>query len=498
MGGGYRANVTRGHALALVVVAGAAIQAAGAGAGIGGVPAGAVSGRWVGGFQLGSVPTGLHVTLSQRHGHLRGTAEIGLAAPPVEEPLRRVSVHRARVTLILPDGTLLEGRRRGSLIAGIARAGNSRGRFELRSIRPVALRELRHAVGAYRLANGSVISLFVEPFGSHLRIVDYQSGEMRQLWPVSRDAFLGGPRLLVPWPIRFRVELVRDARRKVVGLRRNGQNADRIPLVIESAAFRNGDVRLVGKLVLPRGPGPFRAVVLVPGSERATRDTLDLWGMFFASRGFAVLSHDKRGVGQSTGRYAARPSEANLHNLARDALAGMHWLRTREDIDAKRIGLTGGSQAGWTIVVAAAQSRRVAFAAIQSGAAMSVRRQRAYSALTGSGSVVPPPSDTGIRAALDGSPDGGFDPRPALSSVRIPLLWQLGAVDKRQYTPESVRNLRAIAAQGGHDLTVRIYPRGAHSLRETRQGLISEELRASRFVAGLFPDLAGWLATHVR
>src|SRR6266511_1663097 len=237
MGGGYRANVTRGHALALVVVAGAAIQAAGAGAGIGGVPAGAVSGRWVGGFQLGSVPTGLHVTLSQRHGHLRGTAEIGLAAPPVEEPLRRVSVHRARVTLILPDGTLLEGRRRGSLIAGIARAGNSRGRFELRSIRPVALRELRHAVGAYRLANGSVISLFVEPFGSHLRIVDYQSGEMRQLWPVSRDAFLGGPRLLVPWPIRFRVELVRDARGKVVGLRRNGQNADRIPLVIESAAF---------------------------------------------------------------------------------------------------------------------------------------------------------------------------------------------------------------------------------------------------------------------
>jgi dienelactone hydrolase len=128
---------------------------------------------------------------------------------------------------------------------------------------------------------------------------------------------------------------------------------------------------------------------------------------------------------------------------------------------------------------------------------MSVGRQRAFSKLTGDGSRVPPPTGAEIRAALDGLPDDGFDPRPALQALRIPVLWQLGGVDKRMYTPESVANLDAITAAGGHDFTVLVYPAGAHSLRETRHGLSSEEVLAARFVPGVFADLAAWLAAHV-
>jgi dienelactone hydrolase len=241
----------------------------------------------------------------------------------------------------------------------------------------------------------------------------------------------------------------------------------------------------------PPGAGPFPAVVLVPGSVRATRDTYDLWGLFFASQGFAVLSHDKRGVGESTGSFDKSPAESNLQRLAGDALAGVAWLGRRADIDRSRIGLSGGSQAGWIIPLAASQSGDVAFAALQSGPAMSVGRQAAYTALTVNGAQVPPPTDVQIHAALDGLPDSGFDPKPAIRSLRIPTIWQYGSVDKRQYTPESV----AILADVAPDAVVRVYTGGAHSLRVTTDGLISEERDTTGFVPGLFVDLAAWLKT---
>ena len=452
---------------------------------------------WVGGYAIGSAHVVLHVALSEHEGRLRGAAAVGSAARPVRTALRQAQVRDDHVSLTLGNGALLEGRTSGDRITGTARAGNGRGRFELLRLRPSPADELRRAVGAYRFADGTVAGLFLDPFEQSLRVIDYAGGDMRQLAQVSANGFVGGPRLLVPWPFRSRVELVRDPAGQVVALRRDGRLATRIPLVVEPATFQNGDVRLAGKLMRPQGPGPFPAVVLVHGSIRGTRDSADLWGAFFVSRGIAMLSCDKRGVGESTGQYDRSADEGNLRALAEDALAGVEWLRQRADIDAGRIGLVGGSQAGWTILLAASQSSDVAFAAIQSGPAMSVGRQRAFSKLTGDGSRVPPPTGAEIRAALDGLPDDGFDPRPALQALRIPVLWQLGGVDKRMYTPESVANLAAIAAGGGHDFTVLVYPAGAHSLRETRHGLSSEEVLAARFVPGVFADLAAWLAAHV-
>jgi hypothetical protein len=90
----------------------------------------------------------------------------------------------------------------------------------------------------------------------------------------------------------------------------------------------------------------------------------------------------------------------------------------------------------------------------------------------------------------------GFDPRPALAGLKIPVLWQLGTVDKRMYTPETLANLSAITAGGAHDFTVRLYPGGAHSLRSTAHGLISEERTSPGFVSGVFTDLAAWLRSH--
>jgi pimeloyl-ACP methyl ester carboxylesterase len=141
--------------------------------------------------------------------------------------------------------------------------------------------------------------------------------------------------------------------------------------------------------------------------------------------------------------------------------------------------------------LAASRSRDVRWAAFQSGPAMSVGRQLAYSGVTHEGAV--DPTDAQIHAALDNAPDSGFDPRPVLAALKIPLLWQLGSVDKRMYTPETLANLAAIQAAGTHDFTIHVYAGGAHSLRLTAHGTIAEERTSPGFVPGVFADLAAWL-----
>jgi hypothetical protein len=357
---------------------------------------------------------------------------------------------------------------------------------------PVPAHDVAGAVGLYRFSDGSAAALVEQDHG--LRLVDYRTGALRQLSQRTRTLLVGGPGVSVPAPVSVRVTLGPRHAGSVSTMRVDGQAATRVALRVVPAAFADGGVRIAGRLLLPVGKGPFPSVVIVPGSVAAHRDTYDLWALFFASRGFAVLTYDKRGVGDSSGKYVRDATDANLRNLASDALAGVAWLRGRRDIDRARIGLSGGSQAGWVIALAASQSRGVHFAALQSGPAMSVGRQLAYSALTKDGSV--DASETQIHTALDGVSDSGFDPRPALAALTIPVLWQLGAVDKRMYTPESSAEIAALTAAGAHDFTVRLYAGGAHSLRATAHGLIAEEKTSPGFVPGVFADLGAWLQSH--
>lgn len=346
------------------------------------------------------------------------------------------------------------------------------------------------SVGAYRLADGGLVSLVASQ--GRLRLVDYGSGALRSLREQSPDLYVGGPGASVLSPVRVRVRLESGGRISV-----DGRAGRRLTLVSQPATFADGSVRLVGRLLRPPGRGPFPAVMIVPGSEPARRTTYDLWAYFFAAHGLAVLSYDKRGVGASSGTYDRSASTGNLRKLASDVLAGVEWLRRQPFVDRNRVGLSGGSQAGWVIEIAAARSPAVRFAALQSGPAMSVGRQLAYAAVTREGWLDPPPGAPEISAALAGVSDRGYDPRPALESLRIPVLWQLGSVDKRMYTPETLADLRTIAATGRHDFTVRVYPGGAHSLRLTPEGLVRQEQASPGFAPGVFRDLASWLHSRV-
>jgi predicted acyl esterase len=103
-------------------------------------------------------------------------------------------------------------------------------------------------------------------------------------------------------------------------------------LPFETITFQNGDVTLAGTLDLPAGEGPFPAIVTVHGSSPFTRNNIfNLYiSHFFVQHGYAVLRYDKRGTGESTGKYpgvGTEDGEAKLNDLADDALAGVEFLK---------------------------------------------------------------------------------------------------------------------------------------------------------------------------
>jgi hypothetical protein len=83
----------------------------------------------------------------------------------------------------------------------------------------------------------------------------------------------------------------------------------------------------------------------------------------YARRGIAVLAYDKRGVGGSGGDW----EQASLDLLADDAAAAVAALRARPDIDPKRVGLSGSSQAAWIIPMAASRVDDIALMQLRSG-----------------------------------------------------------------------------------------------------------------------------------
>ncbi len=140
----------------------------------------------------------------------------------------------------------------------------------------------------------------------------------------------------------------------------------------EDVAYENpsAQVRIAATLTLPEGRGPFPAVLLITGSGPLDRDeTVHFHKPFLVHadhltrQGIAVLRVDKRGVGQTTGDFAA----ATIYDLADDVRAGVEYLKTRKEIDPKRIGLLGHSEGGVVGPIVAAQSSDVAFLVMLAG-----------------------------------------------------------------------------------------------------------------------------------
>lgn len=143
----------------------------------------------------------------------------------------------------------------------------------------------------------------------------------------------------------------------------------------EEVTYENkaAGVKLAATLTIPEGTGPFPAVVLITGSGAQNRDE-ELLGHkpflvlsdYLTRKGIAVLRADDRGVGGSTGSV----SSSTTSDFADDALAGVSFLKTRKEIDAKHIGLAGHSEGGIVAPLAASRSPDVAFIVLLAGTAL--------------------------------------------------------------------------------------------------------------------------------
>src|SRR6266581_35774 len=268
----------------------------------------------------------------------------------------------------------------------------------------------------------------------------------------------------------------------------------------ETARIRNGDVTLGATLYLPRSSSPAPGIVFVAGLV-PRGGSVHFLADQFASRGIAVLTYDRRGLGTSTG-----DPRAGFAAHASDAAAAVRFLRARKEIDANRVGIRGQSQGAWLAPLAATQAP-VAFVIATGGGGVQPWESETYAiparmradgfaeaeiteasrymaklfevGKTGKGwqelsammdelraskarwfgkygSI--PSSFERLQATWKG--DFSYDPIPALQKLRAPLLAMVGEKDVYSPPAESLSAIRAHTAST--DKTLRVIAQATH------------------------------------
>lgn len=142
------------------------------------------------------------------------------------------------------------------------------------------------------------------------------------------------------------------------------------PYTEEQVVVPSGALALAGTLTRPAGVARPPAVVLIGDLGPDERDGCFL-GLrsfariadAFARAGIAVLRTDDRGVGGSTGQFAA----ATPIDFAADTAAWVGYLRGRDDVDGARIGLVGYGEGGVIAPLVASEDARIAFVVLLAG-----------------------------------------------------------------------------------------------------------------------------------
>jgi dienelactone hydrolase len=438
--------------------------------------AAALTGTFSGSYSLPATATPVPLTLQVRPA--RTLVLLGAGHAARTEVRATPTAGGVRISLPgRPSPLTFALRLRAGSLSGTARQGTLTGTATLRRGPPVD----EGFLGAYRLASGhllGVVSLFGAWFG-----VDYDAAEIRRLYRTAAGRFAVGAGSGV------RAPPVGSARFSGAAVNWRGVAGRRLPLRQEEVRFADGGAALAGTLTLPAGPGPFPAVALVHGSGPTARDESSIYASFFASRGFAVLAYDKRGIGESSGRYPGeRASPEAIETYARDAAAALRFLAAQPEVDRARVGFAGDSQAGW-IMPLAAREPAARFVVAFVGPAVSVGEQELWASLVQGGAVEFAAAERQVRA---GGPSG-FDPLASLRALRIPGLWLLGGNDRNIPTGLTVERLESV----GGELAYRVFPKANHSLIESTHGFPDEQDRSARYPAALFPTIDDWLKAHV-
>ncbi len=222
----------------------------------------------------------------------------------------------------------------------------------------------------------------------------------------------------------------------------------------EEVEFNSHGIQLSGSIVLPENGSAHTAVVFVHGSGKQSRNLH--WAERFAAAGIAALVYDKRGAGKSGGEYESQQSvsEENLMLLADDALAALQVLHNHPKTKTLKLGLTGISQAGWIVPLAAEKTNLVDFLVIWSGPICRVSEEDIYSKYTADLDAEQVPTfyeAVKARKTPYHWPDFlGKDSNPSDSLVKlgIPGVWIFGAQDGSVPVDLSLQRLQKLIDAG--------------------------------------------------
>jgi dienelactone hydrolase len=289
---------------------------------------------------------------------------------------------------------------------------------------------------------------------------------------------------------------------------------------------------LPGNLTIPRGSGPFPAVILVHGSGPNDRDETigpnkpfrDLaWGL--ASRGVAVLRYDKRTKIHAERLASSLATSADTFTVQEetvdDAAAAVEYLKGVEEIDVTRIFVLGHSLGGMLVPRIAEARKDVAGFIVLAGSTRPLEdimvEQLTYLAgLDGEVSdneksmlektksdgerIKDPDLDkAGPAEMLLGAPAGywldlrGYDPPQEAKRITVPILILQG---ERDYQVTMTDFQRWTAALGSRDdVTFKSYPSLNHLFMEGKgKSTPAEYQRESHVVLEVVEDIGRWIA----
>lgn len=136
--------------------------------------------------------------------------------------------------------------------------------------------------------------------------------------------------------------------------------------VSEDVLYFNKDksIQYGATLTMPKGEGPFPAMIFITGSGQQNRNE-ELFGHkpfllladYLTKKGYAVLRVDDRGIGQTTGDV----KNATSKDFAGDVQVGLDYLKTRKEIDKTKLGMLGHSEGGMIAQIAAADRKDIDF-----------------------------------------------------------------------------------------------------------------------------------------
>jgi pimeloyl-ACP methyl ester carboxylesterase len=217
-----------------------------------------------------------------------------------------------------------------------------------------------------------------------------------------------------------------------------------VPVLVEPFVVRSNGVKIAGEI---RSLNHDRciAVIIVGGSNVRTRSDTTVAIPFFLDQQTAVILMDRRGNGQSSGRFEV-PDTKNtawqIPRFGRDVAAVARYLK-RDGF--RRVAIAGTSMGGWINDSAAVAAPRAIDAVVSiNGGASTVGVSDKFDDLAASGMALDQAAD---RARLYRGPHG-YNPSRDLARIRQPVLWVFGAKDRSNPTTLDLANVMRLAKAG--------------------------------------------------